>query len=186
MDKTIISKEIALLIDSIKKEFQAIENNQQVSKQETNLLLLKINELNKKATVWEYLQSVSPIVPNSIEVKKSEPIVEAKPVEAAVPLPAPKPIVVETPPPVSVKTPEPVAPQAAIDIKKKIAFNERFEFTNELFKGNAGEYDSAIAQLSAAPSKQDALKIYGDLKQKNNWPNDNEAAERLLEIIKNS
>jgi hypothetical protein len=186
MDKTIISKEIALLIDLIKKDFQSLENNQQISKQETNSVLLKINELNKKAAVWEYLQSIPAIVPKPIEVKKPEPIVETKPVETVVTPPAPKLIVVETPPPSSVKTHEPVAPQSAIDIKKKIAFNERFEFTNELFKGNAAEYDSAIAQLSAVQSKQDALKIYADLKQKNNWPNDNEAAERLLEIIKNA
>lgn len=183
MDTLAINKEIASLINDVKNQFEGLEKKPQISQQELQTFVAKVNELNKKVAVWEYVNSIS-LEPESVEAPypQSIPVKEISvitPVEVVVNVKQPKPLPVnETQPvvPVQIKT--------VIDIKKNIGFNDKFEFISELFKGNASDFDNAVKEINSSISIQEAIKKFENLKKKYNWQDDNETAKGLLEAIK--
>jgi hypothetical protein len=69
------------------------------------------------------------------------------------------------------------------DIKKAIGINEKFQFINELCKGNIQDYNEIINSLNNFSSKDEALEYYQQLKEKYSWSDDLESAKTLLDII---
>ncbi len=67
------------------------------------------------------------------------------------------------------------------DLGKAIGINEKFLFTKELFGGNAELYAKSIKQLNEFADINDAL-IY--IQDNFSWDNDNDAANRLIDLIR--
>ena len=67
--------------------------------------------------------------------------------------------------------------------KLNININDKFRFINELFSGNANEYNIAIEQLNSANSKEDAITYFNGLKGIYLWKEDNELVKVLNSLI---
>lgn len=67
------------------------------------------------------------------------------------------------------------------DLGKAIGINEKFLFTKELFGGNAELYAKSIKQLNEFTDINDALIF---IQEHFNWENDNESANRLIDLIR--
>ena len=69
------------------------------------------------------------------------------------------------------------------DIKKAIGINDKFQFTNELFKGNNDVYSMAIEKLNSSGTKESAMEYAMQLKEEYNWDLENETVKRLMELV---
>jgi len=75
--------------------------------------------------------------------------------------------------------------EAPIDsIKSAINLNKKISFVNELFKENVVEYAKAIDRMNNATDKNDAYRIYNELKHHYNWDNNHELVHDLERLIK--
>jgi len=69
------------------------------------------------------------------------------------------------------------------DMKIAIGINDKFQFINELFKGNSQEYEICINRLNAYETGALALSYFSDLQQLYNWKDDSETKNRLLDLV---
>lgn len=69
------------------------------------------------------------------------------------------------------------------DLKATIGLNDKFQFTNELFKGNMQEFNIAIEQLNASQTPDSAREYLISLEQLYNWDLENETVKRLFSIV---
>jgi hypothetical protein len=75
--------------------------------------------------------------------------------------------------------------EAPIDsIKSAINLNKKISFVNELFKENVVEYAKAIDRMNNANDRNDAYRIYNELKHHYNWDNNHELVHDLERLIK--
>lgn len=70
------------------------------------------------------------------------------------------------------------------DLKKSIGINEKFKFTNELFKGNAQQYNEAISFLSSSKTLEEAKSHIDDLISKYSWQKDTPVFQSFLLLVK--
>jgi len=70
------------------------------------------------------------------------------------------------------------------DLKVAIGLNEKFLFTNELFKGNEEEYNRAISKLNQMEGLNSALEILNSLKLRYQWNDNPDAYETLFDLVK--
>ena len=84
------------------------------------------------------------------------------------------------------ETPSPkiISKPAIADLKAVIGINEKFQFTNELFRGNANEYSLAIHQLNNSESLESAMDYFNGLQSAYGWDMENETVKRLLDLTK--
>jgi hypothetical protein len=193
MDKSGIEKEIASIAGDIKKMF---ENNLPAGSSKPTEIAA---ELYKKIAVWEYLQSTvvtEPATKNEIIEEQihetsiqTEQIITEETEPEIIPEPVVEPIVdiqVQAIPE-KAEEPQPVPTEIkaipAVDIKKHVGFNDKFEFINELFKGNSANYETCVSQLNTATSLKQALGTFYNFKTAYGWADDNESAAKLQEII---
>jgi len=174
MDRSIIKKDIAVLVKTINEQFAAIEKAENFSQQQTALLVHHVEQLHKKVIMLEYANAETPVVET-----KTEETQKVKPVET----------IVNSTPPVTEKIvkEEVVIPEiktpAAKGIKMVIGINDKFEFINELFKGSAADYEASLQLLNNSENRELAVKAFNELQKKYNWQQDNETADRLLEMV---
>lgn len=57
-------------------------------------------------------------------------------------------------------------------LKAGIGINDKFMFINDLFEGNARQYNKSIKKLDEAENLKDAFYILGDMKDENIWEAD--------------
>jgi hypothetical protein len=69
------------------------------------------------------------------------------------------------------------------DIKAAIGINEKFQFINNLFNGDAKKYHTAVDQLNASPDGATAMNYIKDLSDSNNWESHAASAKSFIEII---
>jgi hypothetical protein len=69
------------------------------------------------------------------------------------------------------------------DIKAAIGINDKFQFANELFQENMGEYTTAINQFNSSENLESALIYFDSLQKLYGWDIENETVKRLLDIV---
>lgn len=73
---------------------------------------------------------------------------------------------------------------SAESIYALIGINEKFQFINELFKGNMREYKEMLANLDICSTKEDVMYIIEPLMKKYQWNPESDAYNTFLEILK--
>lgn len=208
MDRNSIRKEIIALVSSIKNQSDVLANEKYPSQLDLELFLHKIEKLYQKSIVFNHLSlfdgfeeqeqqpPVSPVPGKIVEapiLKTEEPIAVANPVVAAAqpeklaeraiqpePVPVGKSVQDKAPEPtIAPPIPKKILP----DLKSAMGINDKFQFTNELFKGNMQEFNIAIEQLNAADTLASALNYLKSMQPLYGWDEENETVKRLLNII---
>lgn len=189
MEKTNICNEIESLLNQLNQRFSGFNKNEKINEGELRDFISRIYELNNKAAVLQYLNSKQEET-KVVEKAPVEPVV--KQVAAEIKVPEPAALIIEEPPVVeeqkAIVSPTPpvqVEKKGVFSIQKSIGIADKFEFINELFKGNATKYDEAITQINSSPDSKQALQTFSELKKQYGWSEENESANKLLEIIKN-
>jgi len=205
MDRSTIKKEIVELAGSIKSQSDALANEKYPSQLDLELFLHKVEKLYQKSIVFNHLtmfdgfEEADPPKAITAPVAIPAPIIqkEEKPLEVIAP-----PIAVEqrgTPKsveevipvvqkseskPIPETKPEPPKSTRNLpDLKSVMGINDKFQFTNELFKGNMQEFNIAIEQLNASESMQSAMNYLKSLHQLYGWDEEHETLKRFLSIV---
>ena len=206
MDRNTIKKEIVELVSSIKGQSEVLANEKYPSQLDLELFLHKVERLYQKSIVFHHLTMFdgfevadaprlnAPPVPDPVSKKEEKPVetisqpetpeqknsTETKKEEVVTSeqktAPAMIPEIKEDPvsPPVFRSFP---------DLKSVMGINDKFQFTNELFKGNMQEFNIAIEQLNAAESAQSATNYLKSLHQLYGWDEEHETLKRFLSIV---
>lgn len=196
MDRITIRKEITALVNSIKSQSDTLANEKYPSQMELELFLHKVEKLYQKSIVFNHLSlfdgfeesetnpsrmiSSAPITPAVQDISREKQIVnESAPVPPAIP---------EKTEPVPVQKEQssrahPIQRTSLPDLKSTIGINDKFQFTNELFKGNMQEFNIAIEQLNASETHESALAYLTGLRRLYDWDDENETVKRWLSII---
>ena len=69
------------------------------------------------------------------------------------------------------------------DLTKSIDLNVKFLFIKELFKGDASLLTSELQNLNRCQHLENALAYFEDMKLKYHWKEENEAVDKLYELI---
>ncbi len=69
------------------------------------------------------------------------------------------------------------------DIKSAIGLNEKFQFINQLFNGDAKKYHSVIDELNTSTSVDIALNSIREISDFNNWESHPASAKSFIEIV---
>ena len=69
------------------------------------------------------------------------------------------------------------------DLKSVIGLNEKFQFINHLFNGDAKNYNVAIDHLNSTITSETAMKFVQEISDSNNWESYPQSAKSFLEII---
>ena len=70
------------------------------------------------------------------------------------------------------------------DLKKAIGLNQKFQFINELFEGDADEYADSIEKLNSADNMESAINYFEkELAAKNDWEEDHPSVLDLRELV---
>jgi hypothetical protein len=202
MDRNTIKKEIVELVSSIKGQSDTLANERYPSQLDLELFLHKVERLYQKSIVFHHLTTFdgfeeidtprTPVIEPVPEIKQSEKAVEtvSNPIVSE---PKNIPVIVGevTPPlqkveskPVVETKQEPVKRQNSLpDLKSAMGINDKFQFTNELFKGSMQEFNIAIEQLNASASIESALNYLKSLHQLYGWDDEHDTLKRFLSII---
>lgn len=65
------------------------------------------------------------------------------------------------------------------DLKKAISINKKFEFINQLFKGDHENYTKSIHYLNGLSNKEEAMTFFNSLKKEHEW---DEESKRYIEF----
>jgi hypothetical protein len=194
MDRNTIRKEITALVNSIKTQSDALANEKYPSHLELELFLHKVEKLYQKTIVLNHLSlfdGFEESEPNPSKAIAAMPSVITEPVqknhlkESEPPIPS----IAEKPKETVLVKKEESSPgqkpqkTTLSDLKSTIGINDKFQFTNELFKGNMQEFNIAIEQLNASETYESALAYITGLRRLYNWDDENETVKRLLSII---
>lgn len=69
------------------------------------------------------------------------------------------------------------------DIKAAIGLNEKFQFINNLFHGDAQKYNAFIDELNSSPSSELAMNNIHKISDSNNWEAHASSAKSFMDII---
>lgn len=69
------------------------------------------------------------------------------------------------------------------DIKSAIGINEKFQFINQLFNGDAKKYNAIIEEINASHTAEIAMNHIREISDSNNWESHPVSAKVFLEII---
>lgn len=69
------------------------------------------------------------------------------------------------------------------ELKSAIGINEKFFFINELFDGDMKNYNEAIEKLDALAGLEEGLLLLEELREENDWKEDNDAYIQLKEFV---
>lgn len=70
------------------------------------------------------------------------------------------------------------------DLKSAIGINEKFQFINDLFKGNMQDYTLAMTQLNQFSTFEEALEYIDILKFKYTWDINSDAHHKLMDFVR--
>ena len=186
MDKNLIRKEIAVLIDSIKEHSDNIGNTKQISQLELEVILNKIEKLYEKSIIFNYLNKLSdtkPVIPppGMVESTSKETIEKQVAMDlfaSEIPI-EPKPTKIKEVKASANKTQK----KPITDLKAAIGINEKFQFINELFEGNMQEYNIAINQLDSLANLHEATTYINSLKEIYRWENETPVLTHFKDLL---
>ncbi len=69
------------------------------------------------------------------------------------------------------------------DMKAAIGINDKFQYINELFHGNAQEYIIAIQHFNDSEDLESAMEYFYTLQKLYNWEDESATTKRLLSLI---
>ncbi len=69
------------------------------------------------------------------------------------------------------------------NLKSAIGINVKFTFINELFGGNADEFNQSVDTIDGMNSADDARKMLGDLSGKHNWDLESKPVSQFVEMV---
>ncbi|MEI6489102.1 MAG: hypothetical protein WCP52_09075 [Bacteroidota bacterium] len=72
---------------------------------------------------------------------------------------------------------------AVTDMKAAIGINDKFQYINELFHGNAQEYIIAIQHFNDSENLESAMEYFYTLQKLYNWEDESSTTKRLLNLI---
>ncbi len=117
----------------------------------------------------------APEPPAEPESKKPEPAPKAAPAKAK---PAARPVAAEN------TVAERLRRTPIEDLRKAIGLNQKFQFINDLFKGDSTRYNLLIDEVNSAPSLDDALALLGASNDRLDSPDDDDkVALTLLQLV---
>lgn len=206
MQTDILYKQLTTKLDELKTAIERFEKHTPPSTAYAEQLHAAINEANKLVSAYVVLKEQKDVSPDlnlhlklmnvtnarqevkeqvkaEIQVEKSE-VIETPIAEVVQPVIEVKPIEVATPP-VEKKSVEIVFEKPEIKSYPKLAINlnDKFRFINELFAGNANEYNIAIEQLNTVNSMDEATAYTKGLKSIYNWNDDHEMVKNMNGLI---
>ncbi|HEV7232435.1 MAG TPA: hypothetical protein VGO45_13955 [Bacteroidia bacterium] len=215
MQKNELKKEIDTLIDSIKKQADRMNLENNFSKVELEVFHHKIQKLYEKSILIHNLPATDENnSPPAERITVASPVSESPPPAAPVPKPlaaevekkpeaaAPeKPVIQSKVPgdlfgtvpvpenrPLSKPRTEKESPAKTIrkpipDLKTAISINDKFRYINELFDGNATEFNIALNQINSCPGFEDADIYVSNIRDIYKWPDDKEEVGMFLELV---
>jgi ribosomal protein S20 len=68
-------------------------------------------------------------------------------------------------------------------LKKQISINDKFQFTNELFKGKMKIYNEHVAKLDDMSSMEEAMNYLAKLQEECDWNVEEESYEQFLKYV---
>lgn len=128
-----------------------------------------------------------PVVPPKPEPVIIAPVVETKPIveEKPVELPKPEPIRNEpAPQPEQHDLASKLQHTPIHDLKKAISINKKFEFINQLFKGDHEAYAKSIHYINGLTNGNEAQVFFNNLKKQFAWDEDNKLFIELADLVK--
>jgi hypothetical protein len=159
-----------------------VDGNVQPSSGDCENLQKQLCELQDKLSVYRYLKTHKEISPSfGIHAKVSEAVKKHEEIIVTEELKKEDPVIVKTEMPEVKKT---EIKQDLSSKKLEISINQKFQFINELFNQNAGEYSLAIDQLNNCENWPDAESYIMGLKSVYNWKDQSDTYKRFMEIAK--
>lgn len=197
MDKSTIRNEIKALANSIKTQAEAF--GEEISKTELDSMMKTIGQLHKKCSVLEHMNTpeeaeqpkqepeakviITPAPEPKAEEKPAEPIVTPAPeVKAPEREPIIPPAAPVTEEPKKEEMPAPVASKKELK-KMAIGINDKFQFTKELFGGDAKKYSEAIEKLNMLSIAAEADLYFKSLVELNSWDEESETVQHLQKLM---
>jgi hypothetical protein len=207
MQTDILYKQLTTKLDELKTAIERFEKHTPPSTAYAEQLHTAINEANKLVSAYVVLKEQKDVSPDlnlhlklmnvtsaqqevkeqvkaEIQVEKSE-VIETPKVEVVTPVAEVTPLEVVAPPIVEKKSVEIVFEKPEIKTYPKLAINlnDKFRFINELFAGNANEYNIAIEQFNTVNSMDEATAYIKGLKSIYNWNDDHEMVKNMNGLI---
>lgn len=207
MQTDILYKQLTTKLDELKTAIERFEKHTPPSTAYAEQLHTAINDANKLISAYVVLKEQKDVSPDlnlhlklmnvttaQQEVKeqvKAEILVEKLEVnetpnaELLQPVSEVKPIEVVATPVIEKKSVEIVFEKPEIKTYPKLAINlnDKFRFINELFAGNANEYNIAIEQLNNVNSMDEANAYIKGLKSIYNWDDNHEMVKNMNGLI---
>jgi hypothetical protein len=213
MHKTELKKEIDTLIDSIKKQADRMNTEINFSKVELEVFHHKIQKLYEKSILIHHLpaEEEKPILkpaPVPEFIPAPEPRAEVPAPKESPPAPVavksaelPKPEQVTKVPAdlfghaaqpdpknqIKSRTEKEAAQQssrkAIPDLKSAISINDKFRLINELFEGNATEFNVALSQINNCPTFEEADIYVSNIRDIYKWPEEKESVLLFLDLV---
>lgn len=200
-----LTQDMLQLIEKIKYKTDFISADDRIPELEFEVLLSKIEKLHQKAIGLKYLHQYADEVRSSVSVEPKQEIeTSIQETEITVAKEQENPTVKAEEEPIlkeeinlatlqkdmasievndTSSTVEDIGAklqqQPISDLKGAIGINDKFLYTNELFKGNAKEFESIINslnQLSSFDQAKQTLNKYA-------WDTDNETAHSFLSLV---
>jgi hypothetical protein len=212
MHKTELKKEIDILIDSIKKQADRMNTEMNFSKVELEVFHHKIQKLYEKSTLIHYLPAEEKTTIKSVPIPEIIPVAEPKaeaPVlreSPLVPVPPKGTELPKTEPAIKVtadlfghavhsdpqsqtkirteKEPNSKPNRKPVpDLKSAISINDKFRLINELFDGNATEFNVALSQINNCPTFEEADIYVSNIRDIYKWPEEKESVVLFLDLV---
>lgn len=177
-----LSKLQTIIHDTLPNLELFVDGNVQPSSDDCDNLQKQLCELQDKLSVYKHLKTHKEISPSfGLHAKVSEAVKKHEEVIVTEELKKEEPVVVKTEIP-EVKKVE--IKQETSSKKLEISINQKFQFINELFNQNAGEYNLAVDQLNNCENWADAESYIMGLKSVYNWKDMSETYKRFKELAK--
>ena len=69
------------------------------------------------------------------------------------------------------------------DIKAAIGLNEKFQFINQLFQGDAKKYNSFVDEINNSSSVDSAMKVINEISTSNDWESHAASAKSFIDVV---
>jgi hypothetical protein len=188
MQTDFLSKPLNYSLHELKKAIEDFEKHQSPNKSIAEELHNAITQTNKLVSAYLVLNEHKEISsereahPKTTQVVSDVNVIEVEKVKIEVPVEniEESKVVLE-----SIQTPqiEPVVVEKASFPKLNININDKFRFINELFSGNANEYQIAMDQLNATTNMHEATVFLNGLKDIYSWKEENELVKNLMSLV---